>query len=462
MPGTQSLFHDQSERGASYRGPGKYAFRGSESSNSRSTRSIDAENINPSGGVGGKRISPRLATLAGVKNGRPLSARRREGAFGADITNITSGSLKALAAGKEEPQSGQIGVRRREAGSAFGTDITNITSGSLKALAPGKEDPQSAQVGVARRREAGSAFGADITNITSGGFKADKMKSFKPFPQPLRSEAAAPDQPASAKTESMNVQEVDEYASDIMKQLFMEEQNARPLTDYMDTQKDLTPKMRTILVDWLIEVHAKYKLRSETLHLALNIIDRYLSKANVARSKLQLVGVTAMFVASKFEEIDPPELHQWVYITDKAYTKQEVLLMECTMLSALSFQIVVPTAAHFFPGLQKANGCNSVHCKLAQYILELGLLEIKLLRFTPSQTVSAALFLSNELLGHSPRWPQNIVQSSGHSEESLRPCLEILRTLFEQDRAMAPGSQLQAVHKKFSTKEHHAVATMRL
>merc|ERR1719440_452002 len=99
----------------------------------------------------------------------------------------------------------------------------------------------------------------------------------------------------------------------------------------------------------------KYKLRSETLHLAVNLIDRHLTRSTVMRKKLQLVGVVAMFIASKFEEINPPELHDWVYITDKAYTKQDVLMMEVSMLSVLSFQIVVPTCAHFFPSLQKAN-----------------------------------------------------------------------------------------------------------
>merc|ERR1719174_952212 len=133
----------------------------------------------------------------------------------------------------------------------------------------------------------------------------------------------------------------------------------------------------------------KYRLRSETLHLTVNLIDRILAKIPIARKRLQLVGVCAMFIAAKFEEISPPELHDWVYITDKAYTKEDVLNMECTMLSTLNFQIVVPTAAHFFHALQKANGCNDVHRSLAQYILELSILEIRALHFPPSHLVSA-------------------------------------------------------------------------
>jgi len=205
----------------------------------------------------------------------------------------------------------------------------------------------------------------------------------------------------------------------------------------------------------------KYKLRLETLHLTVNLIDRHLSHTPVMRKKLQLIGVVAMFIASKFEEINPPELHDWVYITDKAYTKDEVLLMEVNMLTTLSFQIAVPTVAHFFPFLEKANGCNPVHRELAQYIIELGVLDIRMLQYSPSHMVSSALLLSNEILGRCPAWPQLMVHQSHYTEGKLRSCADLMRQLFDADRAGA-GGQLQAVHKKFSVKERHSVATMRI
>ena len=77
--------------------------------------------------------------------------------------------------------------------------------------------------------------------------------------------------------------------------------------------------MRAILIDWLIEVHLKFKLLPETLFLTINMIDRYLEKQIIPRTKLQLVGVTAMLLASKYEEIYAPEVKDFVYITDKAY-----------------------------------------------------------------------------------------------------------------------------------------------
>ena len=87
----------------------------------------------------------------------------------------------------------------------------------------------------------------------------------------------------------------------------------------MKNQSDINDKMRTILIDWLVDVHKKFKLRSETLFLSINILDRFLEKKEILRSELQLAGVCSMFIASKYEEIISPEISDFAYITDKAY-----------------------------------------------------------------------------------------------------------------------------------------------
>ena len=99
--------------------------------------------------------------------------------------------------------------------------------------------------------------------------------------------------------------------------------------DYIETvQQDVNSSMRGILVDWLVEVAQEYKLVSETLFLAVNYIDRYLSSEATPRRKLQLVGITCMSVAAKYEEIYPPQIDEFCYITDNTYTRDEVLAME--------------------------------------------------------------------------------------------------------------------------------------
>ena len=91
--------------------------------------------------------------------------------------------------------------------------------------------------------------------------------------------------------------------------------------DYMVNQPNINEKMRTILMDWMVEVHLKFKMVPETLYLTVNLIDRYLQRKTVRRSKLQLVGVACLMLASKYEEIYPPELRDLVYITDRAYVR---------------------------------------------------------------------------------------------------------------------------------------------
>merc|ERR1711920_570581 len=164
----------------------------------------------------------------------------------------------------------------------------------------------------------------------------------------------------------------------------------------------------------------------ETLFLTVNIIDRYLSLKPVARKKLQLLGVVAMLIAAKFEEIDPPKVRELSYITANTYSKEEILNMEAVVLIALGFQIAVPTPVHFLDRLQRANGCDGMHSALAQYALELSLLDIGSLRHPPSVLVCASLLLSNVILGRKPVWPAATAHCSKQTEAALWACAEEL------------------------------------
>ncbi|KAJ1375545.1 Cyclin-like, partial [Sesbania bispinosa] len=141
------------------------------------------------------------------------------------------------------------------------------------------------------------------------------------------------------------------YASDIFTYLrIMEmEKKRRPIVDYMErVQRDtVTTSMRGILVDWLVEVAEEYKLLSDTLHLSVSYIDRFLSVNLVNKSRLQLLGVSSMLIASKYEEINPPNVEQFCNITDNTYTKSEVVKMEADILKSLKFEMGNPTVITF-------------------------------------------------------------------------------------------------------------------
>eukprot|EP00747_Dinoflagellata_sp_TGD_P216288 gnl/TRDRNA2_/TRDRNA2_88863_c0_seq1.p1 gnl/TRDRNA2_/TRDRNA2_88863_c0~~gnl/TRDRNA2_/TRDRNA2_88863_c0_seq1.p1 ORF type:complete len:540 (-),score=104.43 gnl/TRDRNA2_/TRDRNA2_88863_c0_seq1:86-1651(-) len=256
--------------------------------------------------------------------------------------------------------------------------------------------------------------------------------------------------------DSENPQHVTEYASDIFSSMYRDEAFFMPRPDYMESQTDINGKMRAILVDWLVEVHMKYRLRVETLFLAVHLIDRYLSRKSIARRRLQLVGVAAMFVAAKYEEINPPEVLDFVHVTDKAFTKNDILLMECSMLTTLCFEIKCPTVAHFLDCMLLANQCTAVHGEVVQYLTQLALQEYGMIRYSASHLAAAALLLSNELMRPGqPVWPALMVQHTRHPESVLRGCADEMRALLQG----ASASSLQAVRKKFLLPQHHSVAS---
>ena len=137
------------------------------------------------------------------------------------------------------------------------------------------------------------------------------------------------------------------FVQDIYNYLRQSEVKRLPKSNYMTKQPDISHSMRSILVDWLVEVAEEYKLHTETLYLAVSYIDRFLSYMSVQRSKLQLVGTACMFIAAKYEEIYPPDVGEFVYITDDTYNKRQVLRMEHLVLKVLGFDLSVSTANVF-------------------------------------------------------------------------------------------------------------------
>lgn len=250
-------------------------------------------------------------------------------------------------------------------------------------------------------------------------------------------------------------QNVAEYVSDIYHNLRRDESSFMARPNYMDDQQDINAKMRAILIDWLVEVHMKYKLKTETLFLTVSLIDRYLDKKKqVSRKRLQLCGVTAMLIAAKYEEIYPPEVRDFVYITDNAYTKDDILMMEVSILTTLKFSICCPTVAPFLEQYQRANGCSEVHQHLMQYVLELTLPDLKMIQYTPSHLAASAALLTNKLLKVQPPWPAAMVSQTNTTEPMVKACAREMCGLIEA----AERSPLQAVRRKFSQAKFNGVA----
>ncbi|KAK4563292.1 hypothetical protein RGQ29_005698 [Quercus rubra] len=141
------------------------------------------------------------------------------------------------------------------------------------------------------------------------------------------------------------------------------EVHRRPFPDYMETvQNEVSTFMREILVNWLVEVAEEYKLVSDTIYLTISYIDRFLSSNVVSKSKIQLLGVSCMLNASQYEEISPPNVEDFCYITDNSYTKEEVMDMEREVQNFLNFEMGIPTIKNFLRIYTRAaqENCNSL------------------------------------------------------------------------------------------------------
>lgn len=162
----------------------------------------------------------------------------------------------------------------------------------------------------------------------------------------------------------------------------------------MDNQPELSPTMRMIVVDWLVEVHAKFRLDPTTLHLCIHIFDRYLSNEEVSRSQVQLVAVTSLLLASKYEEIYPPMIKDCVYVTDKAYSRKDILQMESKILIKLNFNISEPTGYPFLLRFLFITDATPLMESAANYYMDRMLQDPDYLKYRPSLFAAAAVCLA--------------------------------------------------------------------
>ncbi|NXB45585.1 CCNB2 protein, partial [Leucopsar rothschildi] len=214
-----------------------------------------------------------------------------------------------------------------------------------------------------------------------------------------------------------NPQLCSDYVKDIY--LYLRElelqQSVRP--HYLDG-RTTNGRMRAILVDWLVQVHSRFRLLQETLYMCVAIMDRFLQSYPVPRKKLQLVGVTALLVASKYEEILSPDVADFVYITDNAYTSNEIREMEMVILKELNFDLGRPLPIHFLRRASKAGEADAKQHTLAKYLMELTLIDYDMVHHRPSEIAAAALCLSQKVLGHN-KWGTKQQYYTGYAEDSL-------------------------------------------
>ena len=237
----------------------------------------------------------------------------------------------------------------------------------------------------------------------------------------------------------------------------------------MESQKELAWRMRGVLADWLVQVHYRFQLQAETLFLCINIMDRFLSARVVSLAKLQLVGITCLFVAAKVEEILAPSVTHFLMCAESTYTESEILQAERYILKTLDWNLSYPNPMHFLRRVSKADNYNVEVRTLAKYFLEIQCVEWRLVAAPPSLMAAASIWLARVVLGYdywvwssiSHRWlvglflsfkSPNLAHYSSYPESALIPTANIILNY-----CLRPIRH-ESLYKKYSSKRFMKVS----
>ncbi|XP_043830336.1 G2/mitotic-specific cyclin-B3 [Dromiciops gliroides] len=273
-------------------------------------------------------------------------------------------------------------------------------------------------------------------------------------------EGASAAQPGPSEMSGMeNIEKVEEdpyanteYAKEIFKYMRKREE-VFPVSNYMVKQHDITKDMRAILVDWMVEVQENFELTHETLYLAVKLVDHYLMQVVCLRDKLQLIGSTAILIASKFEERCPPCIDDFLYICDDAYQREELLSMEVSILHTLNFDINIPIAYRFLRRFAKCAHVNMETLTLARFICELTLQEYDYVQERASKLAASCFFLALKMKNIG-KWTPTLEHYSGYRSTDLFSLVKRLNFLLTYQR----HDKLKAVRTKYSHKIFFEVA----
>ncbi|KAH8387775.1 hypothetical protein KR093_009448, partial [Drosophila rubida] len=261
-----------------------------------------------------------------------------------------------------------------------------------------------------------------------------------------------------------NLMLVSEYANDIYNYLYDLEEQQPVRVDHLGHHVEVSHKMRAVLIDWLNEVHLHFHLAVETFHLTVAIIDRYLQvELDIKRTQLQLVGVTSLFIATKYEEMCPPAIADYVYITDNTYTAREIRLMELKIFKAIDTNLSRPLPINFLRRYSRAACAQNDHHTMAKYFLELVTIDYEMASCKPSEIGAASLFLAMQLLGqqglagagfNDALWTPTLEHYSRYTALHLHPIARQIARLARE----APYAKLRSVFNKYKTERFQKIA----
>ncbi|PPQ82589.1 hypothetical protein CVT25_007103 [Psilocybe cyanescens] len=239
---------------------------------------------------------------------------------------------------------------------------------------------------------------------------------------------------------------VSEYIADVCVYLKETELATMPNPNYMEKQDEMTWEHRGILIDWLLLIHARFNLVSESLFLCVNVLDRFLSQRPISISKLQLVGLASFFVATKFEETYAPSVKELAHLADNQFSVDEILKAERYLLKIINYDLRAPGPMTWLRRGSKADDCEVRARTIAKYLLEIGLVERRLISVVPSLMSAASLWLARVSLGRE-QWTPNLEHYTMYNEKEILPVANILL-----DYIITHPVQHDSLYKKYAHK----------
>ena len=265
-----------------------------------------------------------------------------------------------------------------------------------------------------------------------------------------------------------NIQIPKDYINIIYYNLLLEEEsspilNLKKSGNHIKDQKEINSKMRSILIDWLIDVHYKFGFTDETLFLTISIIDRYLSLSQISRANFQLLGITALLIACKHEEIDLPKIDDFIYITDNAYIKDQVIKMEYDVLFKLDFSFLYPSPIKFFEYLSIHFNFNKTMHEMGKYLMESFLLDDKNFKYKSSIISCACAYIvmkffkiKNYYDAYDIKFCNVDIIKGKYNEINIKDCAKDICYLVDNIHK----TNFLACFKKYSKKEKEDVANL--
>jgi len=261
-----------------------------------------------------------------------------------------------------------------------------------------------------------------------------------------------------------------EYAQDIFQYYKNREEQFR-CPDYLHSmptgkrrgsigKADITEGMRAILVDWLVEVQESFELNHETLYTAVKLMDLYLSKVFVTKEELQLIGATSCLIACKIDERIPPNLDDFVYVCDDAYSRQEIMAKERDMIETVNYDVGYPLSYRFLRRFGRVCQVTMPVLTLARYILETSLMEYKFnVELSESILAAATLALAMKVSNiDQTKWIGPLKFYSGHDISTIKPVFHALHQMLFQEAK----DSTKTIRQKYSHRVFHEVALIKI